>query len=45
MVSYKTVGENHGRTETRRYWLPNTIDCFQDNRRWKALAAFGKDGT
>lgn len=41
MVSCKTLEKDHGRIETRRYWLSNDIGWFEDKKLWKELTAFG----
>lgn len=41
MAFCKTVDKDHGRHETRRYWLSTDIRWFQDKKLWKNLAGFG----
>jgi len=37
----QTVGKDHGRVETRRYWQTTDIAWFQDKGLWKGLGSFG----
>ena len=49
MDSFKTLGKDHGRTETRRfgesqpnrYWQSTDIDWFEDKKLWKQLRSVG----
>lgn len=41
MAFRRTVEKDHGRIETRRYWLYTGIRWFQDRKLWKNLASFG----
>lgn len=41
MAFLKTVDKDHGRLETRRYWLSTNTAWFQDKKLWKDLRAFG----
>jgi predicted transposase YbfD/YdcC len=41
MAFHKTVDKDHGRLETRRYWLSTNTAWFQDKKLWKDLRAFG----
>jgi predicted transposase YbfD/YdcC len=41
MAFRKTEDKDHGRLETRRYWLSTDIGWFQDKKLWKNLAGFG----
>jgi len=37
----ETVEKDHGRIETRRYWITEKIDWFADRPKWEALQAVG----
>lgn len=37
----ETVEKDHGRIETRRYWITEKIDWFADRPKWDALQAVG----
>lgn len=37
----ETVEKDHGRIETRRYWISEEIDWFQDRALWEGLKSFG----
>lgn len=37
----ETVEKDHGRIETRRYWITEKIDWFQDRNLWEGLRSFG----
>jgi len=37
----QTVEGDHGRIETRRYWVTGQIDWFQDKPKWEGLQAVG----
>ena len=41
MDFHETVEKDHGRHETRRYWLSTDIKWMQDRKLWKNLASFG----
>jgi predicted transposase YbfD/YdcC len=41
MDSFKTLGKDHGRTETRRYWQSTDIEWFEDKKLWKQLRSVG----
>lgn len=41
MDSFKTLGKDHGRIETRRYWQSTDIEWFEDKKRWKQLRSVG----
>jgi len=34
---FKTVDNDHGRVETRRYWTSNDLDWFEDKNKWNGL--------
>lgn len=36
---FKTVDNDHGRVETRRYWSSNDLDWFEDKYKWKGLTS------
>ena len=38
---HETIEGDHGRIETRRYWVTDQIDWFQDKSKWEGLQAFG----
>ncbi|MDA3941577.1 MAG: ISAs1 family transposase [Spirochaetia bacterium] len=35
----KTVDNDHGRVETRRYWISNDLGWFEDKNKWKGLTS------
>ena len=37
----ETVDGDHGRIETRRYWISNDIEWFQDKKLWDGLQCVG----
>ena len=37
----ETVDGDHGRIETRRYWISDDIEWFQDKRLWEGLRCVG----
>lgn len=37
----ETVEKDHGRIETRRYWISEEIGWFQDRSLWEGLKSFG----
>lgn len=37
----ETVEKDHGRIETRRYWISEEIGWFQDRSLWEGLRSFG----
>jgi len=37
---YETVDADHGRIETRRYWITDQIDWFADKMKWEGLCSF-----
>lgn len=37
----ETVEKDHGRIETRRYWISEQIGWFQDRSLWEGLRSFG----
>lgn len=37
----ETVEKDHGRIETRRYWIVGEIDWFADKSLWEGLRSFG----
>lgn len=37
----ETFEGDHGRIETRRYWVTNQIDWFADRDQWEGLRSFG----
>jgi predicted transposase YbfD/YdcC len=37
----ETVEADHGRIETRRYWVTDRIDWFADASQWEGLKSFG----
>ena len=39
--SYETVEKDHGRIETRRYWLTSDIEWFSEKLQWKDLKSIG----
>lgn len=38
---FETIEKDHGRIETRRYWITSDIDWFQDKGLWEGLTCFG----
>jgi len=38
---FETVEKDHGRIETRRYWISEEIGWFQDRPLWEGLRSFG----
>lgn len=38
---FESVNGDHGRVETRRYWISNQIDWFADKGKWEGLQSFG----
>lgn len=41
MDFFQTLGKDHGRIETRRYWHSTDIDWFQDKKLWPKLQSIG----
>jgi len=41
MDFHQTIGKNHGRVETRRYWQSTDLNWFQDKPLWKGLQSIG----
>lgn len=39
--AHPTTEKDHGRIETRRYWLSGEIDWFEDKTAWSNLRSFG----
>ncbi len=39
--SLETVAVDHGSIETRRYWISNDLDWFEDNKKWEGLQSIG----
>jgi predicted transposase YbfD/YdcC len=37
---YETVEADHGRIETRRYWITDQTDWFEDKAKWEGLRSF-----
>lgn len=37
----ETVDVDHGRIETRRYWISNDLDWFEDKEKWEGLQSVG----
>jgi len=37
----ENFGKDHGRIETRRYWISTDIDWLEDKHLWKGLASIG----
>ncbi len=37
----ETVEKDHGRIETRRYWITEEVGWFQDSGPWEGLRSFG----
>jgi len=37
----ETVEKDHGRIETRRYWITGEVDWFEDRELWDGLRSFG----
>jgi predicted transposase YbfD/YdcC len=40
-VKHKTVEKDHGRIETRKYWLTTDIDWFSEKNKWSGLRSIG----
>ncbi len=38
---FETTEKDHGRIETRRYWITEQIDWFEDKGLWEGLRSFG----
>ena len=38
---YETIEKNHGRIETRRYWVTSQIDGFKQKKEWQGLCCIG----
>ena len=38
---HETVEKDHGRIETRRYWITGEIDWFEDRGKWEGLRSVG----
>ncbi len=36
---FKTVDNDHGRVETRRYWISNDLNWFEDKNKWNGLTS------
>ncbi len=40
-ATHETVEKDHGRIETRRYWITDHVDYLPQYRRWEGLRTFG----
>jgi predicted transposase YbfD/YdcC len=38
---HETIEKDHGRIETRRYWITAEIDWFEDRAKWEGLRSVG----
>jgi len=41
LQSYQSTEKDHGRLETRRYWISGKIDWFADRNQWENLRSVG----
>lgn len=39
--TYESIEKDHGRIETRRYWITEAIDWFEDRGKWEGLRSVG----
>jgi hypothetical protein len=39
LQAFETVEKDHGRIETRRYYLSDCLDWFADRAKWEGLAS------
>lgn len=40
-ATYESIEKDHGRIETRRYWITDHLDYLPQHERWKGLRTFG----